>query len=261
MRIVSCNIPLTCLSLSAFKLLNGSLIFTYIRSRYITYYIQMHWYNNLYLRYFYESTLFSHLLSRINKFSIFKSWFFWKLFRCFQLCSICTAKQVLFSWSWVLNKVYNFTVWRLEQGIFLGRMPWTGYTPWWCVVLSFIFQIKKSKEYVPEPVISFIQCISHHNKSCLVLLYDCSNLGTRKITESQLFWKHKVLKYFCKRTDNIHKFECFFLRRQASSNGFIVLNGCIVEPWILLVRFQKNLNLLFSKKRDWIVFFQVPRFE
>ena len=31
-------------------------------------------------------------------------------------------------------------------------------------------------------------------------------------------------------TENIHKFGCLFLRRQANSNGLIVFNGCIVEP-------------------------------
>ena len=56
------------------------------------------------------------------------------------------------------------------------------------------------------------------------------------------FWKQKILKFFFlgQQTNNIHKFECCFLRGQVSSNGFKVFNSYIVEPWILLVRLQKT---------------------
>ena len=54
---------------------------------------------------------------------------------------------------------------------------------------------------------------------------------------------------------NIHQFEGCFLRGQEGSNRFIIFNGCIVEPWILLVHLKKKLeNLLFSEKHCGKVF-------
>ena len=62
------------------------------------------------------------------------------------------------------------------------------------------------------------------------------------------FWKQKILKFFCKRTHNIHEFESCFLRSQVRSNAFKVFNVHIVESWILLVTLQEKLeNLLFSE--------------
>ena len=56
-----------------------------------------------------------------------------------------------------------------------------------------------------------------------------SNHGIwKKIVNSQRFLKTKQ-KFFCKWTNNIHKFEGCFLRGQVTSNGFKVLNSCIVE--------------------------------
>ena len=66
--------------------LNGLLIFTYTLKIYDSIYRDAFaWYNNLYLRYFYESTLFSHLLSPINKISIFKSCFVGNYFVVFNV--------------------------------------------------------------------------------------------------------------------------------------------------------------------------------
>ena len=56
------------------------------------------------------------------------------------------------------------------------------------------------------------------------------------------FKKQDIVKFVCKRTNNIHEFEGCFLRGQISSNGLKVFNGCIVEPEILLVRLQKSLR-------------------
>ena len=100
----------------------------------------------------------------------------------------------------------------------------------------------------------------------------------KKIIQSHVLWKQKILKFFFLQTDQfkvdrlqiivvakkyiyvcvqfhnwfIHEFEGCFLRGQVSSNGFKVFNpvfnSCIVEPWILLVSLEKKLeNLLFSK--------------
>ena len=53
---------------------------------------------------------------------------------------------------------------------------------------------------------------------------------------------------------NIHKFECCFLRVEVSSNSFWVFNGCIVESWILLVCLQKkkNLRIFCFQKLLWL---------
>ena len=56
-----------------------------------------------------------------------------------------------------------------------------------------------------------------------------------------VFWKQKDSQFFfCKRTNNIHEFEGCFLRCQVSSNGLKVFNGCIVQPWMLLVSLPKS---------------------
>ena len=56
--------------------------------------------------------------------------------------------------------------------------------------------------------------------------------------------------FFCKRTNNIHKFEGCFLRGQVSSKGFIVSNGSIVEYLNFIgpvaKKKKKPENLLFS---------------
>jgi len=41
---------------------------------------------------------------------------------------------------------------------------------------------------------------------------------------------HKVFFFFCKRTNNIHKFDGCFLMGQVNSKGFNVFSDCIVEP-------------------------------
>ena len=64
---------------------------------------------------------------------------------------------------------------------------------------------------------------------------DYWNWGTWKITESNRFLKTKDSQLFCKRANNIHKFEGRFLGGQVSSNAFKVFNGCVVEPSILLI--------------------------
>ena len=167
------------------------------------------------------------------------------------------------SGSWVLNKVYNLTIWRLGQGIFLGRMPWTGYKPWWCVDnCSFILQIKKAKNM-------FLKRLSHlynvfHTTTKTVLSYSATArtgaLG--RLSNHNSFWKQKILKFFCKRTDNIHKFECFFLETSGKFKRFNSFQR--LHSWTLnsIVPFAKNLeSFVFKKPCDWIVFFQVPRFE
>ena len=90
-----------------------------------------------------------------------------------------------------------------------------------------------------------------------VKLLQCKylNRGTwKKIIKFKVFWKQNILNFFsfCKRTNNIHKFRDYFLRGQVSSNSCKVSNGCIVEPWISLVRLPKTKkkklgNLLVSK--------------
>ena len=53
-----------------------------------------------------------------------------------------------------------------------------------------------------------------------------------------VFENNRFSSFFCKRTNNIQENEGCFLRGQV----------CMVEPWILLLRLQKNLeNLWFSK--------------
>ena len=54
--------------------------------------------------------------------------------------------------------------------------------------------------------------------------------STRDTWEKIVQLHHKkILNFFCKQTNNIHKFEDCFLRGQVSLKGFIVFNGCIVE--------------------------------
>ena len=64
--------------------------------------------------------------------------------------------------------------------------------------------------------------------------------------------KDSQVFFFCKRTNNIHKFEVCFLRGEVTSNGFKIFNDCIVEPWILLVRLQKNLRIFCFQKTLWL---------
>ena len=70
-----------------------------------------------------------------------------------------------------------------------------------------------------------------------------------------------------KEFDNEKKFlrleNSQFLRGQVSSNGFLkVVNGGIVEPWILSVRLQINFRILvFRKGCDSTIFFEVSRLE
>ena len=59
----------------------------------------------------------------------------------------------------------------------------------------------------------------------------------RRLCSQNVFLKQKILK---QRTNKIHTFQGCFRRGQVSSNGFKVLNGCIVHPWIFLVRLQKK---------------------
>ena len=74
----------------------------------------------------------------------------------------------------------------------------------------------------------------------------------RRLSIHNGFWKQTILKFFGKRTTNIHKFEDCSPRGQVSN----VFNGCIVEPYILLFRLQKKKKLenLFSvfKKMLWL---------
>ena len=42
--------------------------------------------------------------------------------------------------------------------------------------------------------------------------------------------KDSQVFFFCKRTNDIHKFEVCFLRGEVTSNGFKVFSDCIVEP-------------------------------
>ena len=80
----------------------------------------------------------------------------------------------------------------------------------------------------------------------------------RTSSNHNIFWKQKILKFFCKGTHKIHKFEGCFLRGQVSSNAFKVFNGHIVELWILSVCLQKTLKIFgFRKGCDWTISFQV----
>ena len=79
------------------------------------------------------------------------------------------------------------------------------------------------------------------------------------ITIKTFVSKQKILNFFYKRTNNIHKFEGYFLRGQLSSNGFKVFNGCIVEP-----KFYGNVKwksrqecvplAIVLKKLFWLIF-------
>ena len=80
----------------------------------------------------------------------------------------------------------------------------------------------------------------------------------KKIAQSLslFFWRQKILKFFYKWTKIIHKFEGCFLSGQVCSNSFKVFNRTwIVEPWILLVHFQKSVRVfVFRKCCDWTIF-------
>ena len=52
----------------------------------------------------------------------------------------------------------------------------------------------------------------------------------RRLFNITRFFENKDSQVFCKRANNIHKFEGCFLRGQVSSNASKVFNGCIVEP-------------------------------
>lgn len=58
-----------------------------------------------------------------------------------------------------------------------------------------------------------------------------------RLCSQNVFCKQKILK---QGTNKIHRFQECFRRGQVSSNGFKVFNGCIVHPWIFLVRLQKK---------------------
>ena len=54
----------------------------------------------------------------------------------------------------------------------------------------------------------------------------------RRLSNHNVFWKQMILKFFCKRTNNVHEFEGCFPRGQVSSNGFKVFNGGL-QSWTL----------------------------
>ena len=80
-----------------------------------------------------------------------------------------------------------------------------------------------------------------------LICYRHSNRKTWKTTvHSQCF--QCFLKFFCKQTNKIHKFEGCFLRGQVSSNGYKVFNGCIVEYLNFIGPFAKKLEYLLSSE-------------
>ena len=72
------------------------------------------------------------------------------------------------------------------------------------------------------------------------------------------FFDNKILDFFCKRTNNIHKyFEGCCVRGQVRSNGLLksfnsCITTCIVEPWISWFRLQKNLRIYCFQITLWL---------
>ena len=82
---------------------------------------------------------------------------------------------------------------------------------------------------------------------------DYSNRGIwKKIIQDHTLYENKDSQVLCKRANNIDEFEGCFVRGQVSSNAFKVFNGCRVERWILLVRFQKISRILCFQKLLWL---------
>ena len=52
----------------------------------------------------------------------------------------------------------------------------------------------------------------------------------KRLSNQNVFENKRFLRFFRKRTNNIHKFEGCYLRGQVSLNGFILFNCCIVQP-------------------------------
>ena len=79
-----------------------------------------------------------------------------------------------------------------------------------------------------------------------------------KIIQSQRIFKTKDSQvFFCKRSNNVDEFVFWEVH-------FEVFNGCIVEPWILLVHLEKNLRMICFQKNIVILYLlnlQVPRFK
>ena len=79
---------------------------------------------------------------------------------------------------------------------------------------------------------------------------DYPDRGTwkRSLSNHNDFWKQKILKFFCKRTNNIHEFEGCVLRGQVRSNTFKSFQR--LYSWILnfIGPFAKKILRIFC---DW----------
>ena len=74
----------------------------------------------------------------------------------------------------------------------------------------------------------------------------------RGLSNHNDFWKQKILKFLGKRTNNVRGLKGCFLRGQVHSFGFKDFNGCLLEPWILLVCLQKILRIFCFQKSLWL---------
>ena len=96
-----------------------------------------------------------------------------------------------------------------------------------------------------------------------MLLQSGLNQGTWKIIQSQRFWKEKILKFFCKRTNEIQVFNYATIENFKTVWAYLTSQETALEFMNAIGLFAKKLeNLLFSEKGcDWIMFFQVPQFK
>ena len=75
----------------------------------------------------------------------------------------------------------------------------------------------------------------------------------RRLSNHNDFWKQKILKFFCKRTNNIHEFEGCVLRGRVRSNAFKSFQR--LYSWILnfIGPFAKKILRIFCfQKSLWV---------
>ena len=150
-----------------------------------------------------------------------------------------TVRHILIAWRMLRKGCYGnsnvlaFSIVRQTKTI-----QWFQCHAW----MRFFLFLKMEEKKSPFSKISGYLCTCGQLRYCSRKGY-IATTGTRftwkKIIQSQRFLKTTDSPaFFCKRTNNIQENEGCFLRGQV----------CMVEPWILLLRLQKNLeNLWFPK--------------
>ena len=108
-----------------------------------------------------------------------------------------------------------------------------------------------------RPEIGYDDCTNHKTKTVILRLKICTIITVWLLESGQLEEDYQITTVFeNKRFSSyflIHNFEGCFLWSQVSSNSFKVFNGCVVEPWILLVGLLKNLGIFCFQKTFWFV--------